>query len=74
MAELAQKLSKQDEEDRDVDGVAKYSNMMTDNTLLSTMSPASKEAYVAKISRKRQKLLNKMKAEMKESSSSEDDE
>jgi len=74
MAELAQKLSKQDEEDRDVDGVAKYSNMMTDNTLLSTMSPASKEAYVAKISRKRQKLLNKMKAEMKENSSSEDDE
>jgi len=73
MAELAQKLSKQEDEDRDVDGVAKYSSMMTNNALLDTMSPDSKEAYVAKITRKRQKLLDKMKAEMKDSSDSEDE-
>ena len=50
----------EDDVDCAIKKVAQYSQMMSDNTVLDTMSPASKDAYVSTLQKQRRHLLAKV--------------
>ena len=50
----------EDEESKCLDQVQKYSAMLTDEKVLDSMSPESKEAYTNSLKRKRKDLLKKL--------------
>lgn len=55
--------AKQEDAREDLNQVAKYSQMMTDESVLDTMSPDSKDVYLSTLKKKRKDLLTKMNEE-----------
>ena len=54
--------------------VAQYSQMMKDNTVLSTMSPDLQDTYVASLQKQRKVVLRKLSIATEEEAQSEDSE